>query len=205
LRSYPSFIDALRDLDDPLTMVHLFATLPAEKRYEIPRKQVRAAGAGGQRPPPRSRAAAPPGAGCRDARGQQLPSRALALAAASSCLKPPPLRPYPPHTHPHTPPRPLQVDMARRLALEWQAFVVRSNSLRKVFVSVKGFYYQAEVMGQPVTWLVPHQLAQVRAAAAATTLHRRCRRPLPGRAGLHALSWALGQRRGPHCCPALRP
>ncbi len=38
---YPSFMDALRDLDDPLTMVHLFATLPAENRYEIPRKQVR--------------------------------------------------------------------------------------------------------------------------------------------------------------------
>ncbi len=59
--------------------------------------------------------------------------------------------------------RPLQVDTARRLALEWQAFVVRAYALRKVFVSVKGFYYQAEIMGQQVTWLVPHQLAQVRA------------------------------------------
>ena len=54
------------------------------------------------------------------------------------------------------------VQLARRLALEWQAWVVRAHALRKVFVSVKGYYYQAEVQGQPVTWLVPHQLGQVR-------------------------------------------
>ncbi|KAG2488833.1 hypothetical protein HYH03_012632 [Edaphochlamys debaryana] len=89
---YPSFVDALRDLDDALTMVHLFATLPAESKYDIPTKAV------------------------------------------------------------HT---------ARRLALEWQAYVVRSNSLRRVFVSVKGYYFQASVLGQSVTWLVPHALSQV--------------------------------------------
>ena len=89
---YPSFIDAVRDLDDPLTMVHLFAVLPAEATKGIPADSV---------------------------------------------------------------------SLARRLALEWQAWVVRNNALRKVFVSVKGYYFQAEVRGQLVTWLVPHPLAQV--------------------------------------------
>ncbi|KAG1679475.1 hypothetical protein FOA52_011074 [Chlamydomonas sp. UWO 241] len=89
---YPSFVDAVRDLDDPLTMVHLFATLPAEKRYDIPSKAV---------------------------------------------------------------------VMARRLSMEFNAYVVRTHALRRVFVSIKGFYYQAEILGQTVTWLVPHQLAQV--------------------------------------------
>ncbi|GLI67532.1 hypothetical protein VaNZ11_011746, partial [Volvox africanus] len=89
---YPSFIDALRDLDDALTLNHLFATLPAESKYGIPPKVV------------------------------------------------------------HT---------SRRLALEWQAYVVRSGALRRVFVSVKGYYFQAEVLGQSVTWLVPHALSQV--------------------------------------------
>ena len=51
---------------------------------------------------------------------------------------------------------------ARRLALEWQAWLVRTHALRRVFVSVKGFYLQADVLGQPVTWLVPHALSQVR-------------------------------------------
>lgn len=39
--------------------------------------------------------------------------------------------------------------------------MVRTSSLRRVFVSVKGYYFQAEVQGQIVTWLVPHPLAQV--------------------------------------------
>ncbi len=85
-------MDALRDLDDPLTLVHLFATLPAEAAHNIPAKVV-----------------------------------------ATS----------------------------RRLALEWQAWVVRTSALRRTFVSVKGFYFQADVMGQAVTWLVPHATSQV--------------------------------------------
>jgi pescadillo protein len=89
---YPSFVDALRDLDDPLTMIHLFAVLPADADHGIPTDRVH---------------------------------------------------------------------LARRLALEWQAWVVRAHALRKAFISVKGFYFQAEVQGQAVTWLVPHQTSQV--------------------------------------------
>ena len=89
---YASFADAVRDLDDPLCMAHLFAALPASKAYHI----------------------------------------------APDTLR-----------------------RARALCVEWQAWVVRTRSLRKVFVAVKGFYYQAEVSGYPVTWLVPHERGQV--------------------------------------------
>eukprot|EP00873_Tetraselmis_striata_P029460 jgi/Tetstr1/449724/TSEL_036791.t1 len=89
---YPSFIDALRDIDDALTLVFLFATLPADKHHKLPQKTIEA---------------------------------------------------------------------SRRIALEWQAWVVRSHSLRKVFVTVRGYYYQAEVMGQSITWMTPHQVSQV--------------------------------------------
>jgi pescadillo protein len=89
---YPSLMDALRDLDDALAMIHLFAVLPADQ--------------------------------------------VLGVEVA-------------------------KVQLSRRLALEWQAYVVCSHTLRKSFVSVKGFYYQAEVKGQALTWMVPHQVSQI--------------------------------------------
>ncbi|KAG6656522.1 pescadillo homolog [Carya illinoinensis] len=89
---YPKFVDALRDLDDCLTMVHLFAALPALEREK------------------------------------------LEVDRIHNC---------------------------RRLSHEWQAYISRVHKLRKVFISVKGIYYQAEVEGQKVTWLTPHALQQV--------------------------------------------
>ncbi|TDH74404.1 hypothetical protein CCR75_005205 [Bremia lactucae] len=44
-----------------------------------------------------------------------------------------------------------------QLVREWQNYIVESHALTKVFVSIKGIYYQAIVHGQILTWLVPHQ------------------------------------------------
>ena len=52
------------------------------------------------------------------------------------------------------------VENCSRLAAEWQQYVMRTQSLRKVFLSIKGVYYQAEIMDQPVAWLVPYQFTQ---------------------------------------------
>ncbi|XP_015792202.1 pescadillo [Tetranychus urticae] len=49
------------------------------------------------------------------------------------------------------------VDLSRRLTLEFMHYVIESQSLQKVFISIKGYYYQAEIMGQTITWVVPHQ------------------------------------------------
>jgi pescadillo protein len=38
-------------------------------------------------------------------------------------------------------------------------YVIISKSLRKCFISIKGYYFQAEIMGQKVTWIMPHKLA----------------------------------------------
>ncbi|XP_052228720.1 pescadillo homolog isoform X2 [Dreissena polymorpha] len=82
---YPTFIDAVRDLDDCLSMIFLFAIFPSTK--------------------------------ITDTRFVQL---------------------------------------CRRLSVEFLHYVIASKSLRKVFISIKGIYYQADLFGQQVNWIVPH-------------------------------------------------
>ncbi|PFH54627.1 hypothetical protein AMATHDRAFT_134859 [Amanita thiersii Skay4041] len=86
---YPTFIDAVRDIDDALCMVFLFASLPTSDRIS-----------------------------------------------------------------------PELVENCSHLASQWQLYVMHTRSLRKVFLSIKGVYYQADIMDQPVTWLVPYQFTQ---------------------------------------------
>lgn len=81
---YPTFLDALRDLDDPLNMLFLFANMPA--------------------------------------------TNAVSHRATAQALK---------------------------LANQWLAYVAKQRLISKVFVSIKGVYYEAQVKGQDVRWLVP--------------------------------------------------
>ncbi|XP_057179768.1 pescadillo [Triplophysa rosa] len=85
---YPTFIDALRDVDDSLSMCFLFST----------------------------------------------------FARTGKC-------------HVQT------IQLCRRLSVEWMNYIITSRSLTKVFLSIKGIYYQAEVLGQTITWIVPYQFA----------------------------------------------
>ena len=86
---YPTFADSLRDLDDAISMLSLFANLPSSSN--------------------------------------------IAPEITSQCA---------------------------RLCAEWQLYVMRTNSLRKVFLSIKGIYFQAVVHGQEITWLVPYMFTQ---------------------------------------------
>jgi pescadillo protein len=53
-----------------------------------------------------------------------------------------------------------RVAKCERLCREWQAYIIKTRSLKKVFVSIKGIYYQAEVAGKAITWLVPHYFSK---------------------------------------------
>ncbi|TWU75250.1 mRNA-binding ribosome synthesis protein nop7 [Metarhizium rileyi] len=86
---YPTFVDALRDLDDCLSMLFLFANLPSTS--SVPAKMI---------------------ARCE------------------------------------------------RLCLEFQHYLIVSRSLTKSFLSIKGIYYQANIQGEDVLWLVPYKFNQ---------------------------------------------
>ena len=53
-----------------------------------------------------------------------------------------------------------KVATCQRLVREWNMYVIKSRCLRKCFISIKGIYYQAEIMGEKITWLVPHKFSQ---------------------------------------------
>jgi pescadillo protein len=63
-------------------------------------------------------------------------------------------------TFPRNPKTPIEmIELCKKLTVEFMHYVIESKALRKVFVSIKGYYYQAEIMGQTVTWVVPHSFA----------------------------------------------
>ncbi|CAO3645275.1 unnamed protein product [Cunninghamella echinulata] len=86
---YPTFVDALRDLDDAISMLYLFSRLPVDTRIKAK-----------------------------------------------------------------------TVKTCQTLIAEFQNYVMNAKCLRKVFFSIKGIYYQAEIKGQTITWIVPYQFSQ---------------------------------------------
>ncbi|KAL7678239.1 hypothetical protein ACOME3_004468 [Neoechinorhynchus agilis] len=50
------------------------------------------------------------------------------------------------------------VAACRRLTVEFMNYVMATRSLRKCFISFKGFYLQASIQGRNVTWIMPHQV-----------------------------------------------
>lgn len=49
-----------------------------------------------------------------------------------------------------------QSALCRRLTIEFLHVIIAAKALRHVFISIKGYYFQAEIKGQKVTWIVPH-------------------------------------------------
>ncbi|KAK2493188.1 hypothetical protein MC885_015720 [Smutsia gigantea] len=85
---YPTFIDALRDLDDALSMCFLFSTFPRTGKCHVQ-----------------------------------------------------------------------TIQLCRRLTVEFLHYIIAARALRKVFLSIKGIYYQAEVLGQPIVWITPYSFS----------------------------------------------
>lgn len=56
--------------------------------------------------------------------------------------------------------QPETIQSCARLCAQWQLYVMKAHALRKVFLSIKGIYFQAEIRGQSITWLVPYMFTQ---------------------------------------------
>lgn len=56
---------------------------------------------------------------------------------------------------------PHKVANCQRLLREFCHFVVETCALKRVFVSIKGYYYQAQISGVNVTWITPHRFTQL--------------------------------------------
>jgi len=55
---------------------------------------------------------------------------------------------------------PQRVANCKKLGAEFQFYVLKTHALRKVFISIKGIYYQVEILGQTITWIVPYKFTQ---------------------------------------------
>ncbi|TGZ51660.1 hypothetical protein CRM22_010735 [Opisthorchis felineus] len=51
---------------------------------------------------------------------------------------------------------PSLIALSRRLCVEFLNFIVATRAIRKAFISIKGFYMQADISGTLVVWVVPH-------------------------------------------------
>ncbi|KJH45098.1 BRCA1 protein [Dictyocaulus viviparus] len=49
------------------------------------------------------------------------------------------------------------INASRRLTAEFMHYIIEAHALRNTFISIKGIYYQAEICGERVTWIVPHE------------------------------------------------
>jgi pescadillo protein len=52
------------------------------------------------------------------------------------------------------------IQICQKLYSEWMTYCTISQCFTKAFFSIKGIYYQVEIMGQKITWIAPYQFNQ---------------------------------------------
>lgn len=52
------------------------------------------------------------------------------------------------------------VQESTRLIHEFLLYIVKAKCLKKCFASIKGYYFQAVIGGETITWLTPHKFVQ---------------------------------------------